>query len=74
MTMSDDVTKALFARAIAQAGTGLDEGGIPIGAVLVERHRRRRGPQPASPAWRPDSARRDGLSQTGREAAELSQY
>jgi hypothetical protein len=37
MKMSDDVTKALFARAIAQARTGLDEGGIPIGALLVER-------------------------------------
>jgi cytosine/creatinine deaminase len=37
MKMSDDVTKALFARAIAQARTGLDEGGIPIGAVLVEK-------------------------------------
>jgi hypothetical protein len=37
MKMPDDVTKALFARAIAQARTGLDEGGIPIGALLVER-------------------------------------
>jgi cytosine/creatinine deaminase len=36
MTMSDDVTKALFARAIAQARTSLDEGGLPIGAVLAE--------------------------------------
>jgi creatinine deaminase len=36
MKMSDEAMKAMFARAIAQASTGFDEGGIPIGAVLVE--------------------------------------
>jgi cytosine/creatinine deaminase len=34
--MSNDATKTLFARAMAQARTGFDEGGIPIGAILVE--------------------------------------
>jgi cytosine/creatinine deaminase len=34
--MSDGTIKALFARAVLQARTGLEEGGIPIGAVLVE--------------------------------------
>jgi creatinine deaminase len=36
MTMFDEATKTLFRRAIAQARAGLNEGGIPIGAVLVE--------------------------------------
>jgi cytosine/creatinine deaminase len=34
--MTDDAVKAQFARAISQARTGLEEGGIPIGAILVE--------------------------------------
>jgi cytosine/creatinine deaminase len=34
--MSDDAMKTLFARAVTQARKGMEEGGIPIGAVLVE--------------------------------------
>jgi cytosine deaminase len=34
--MFDDAIKAAFGRAIAQARKGLQEGGIPIGAVLLE--------------------------------------
>jgi creatinine deaminase len=36
MKMSDEALKVHFARAVSQAQKGLAEGGIPIGAVLVE--------------------------------------
>jgi cytosine/creatinine deaminase len=34
--MSDDAITTLFSRAVAQARLGLHEGGIPIGAILVQ--------------------------------------
>ena len=61
--------------ALAEARQGYDEGGVPVGSVLVDNGRLvAQGHNRRGPGKRSDRAWRDGLPPPGRPAAPLSQH